>query len=194
MSLGVPVRSALAWLGGPAAVSPIFTGRLIRAIGVRRVLVAGAAVDLAGLLIGFATCALKHDFLPVRLSPSLMLQGIGYGLFMSSILNAVLSGTRDRFVGAAAGVLKTMQRGGNALGMAVLEIPFAAALDRARGSGLSVSTAYLHGFMAVSGCIAVMILVVITLLFRVPLARPAGPAREDSTMRRHPLESRHVLD
>jgi hypothetical protein len=166
----------LAWLGGPAAVSPLFTGPLIRAIGVRRVLIAGAAFDLAGLLIGLATCALKQGFLPDDLIPSLLLQGIGYGLFMTPILNAVLSGIKDHLVGAAAGVLTTMQRGGNAIGMAVLEIPFALSLDHARVAGLSNSTAYVHAFMAVSACIVAMILLVIILLFRLPLAPPATPA------------------
>jgi EmrB/QacA subfamily drug resistance transporter len=175
-----PMASALdlAWMGGPAAVSPLFAGRLIRAIGVRRVLIAGAAFDLAGLLIGLATCALKHDFLPEDLTPSLLLQGIGYGLFMTPILNAVLSGIQDHFVGAAAGVLTTMQRGGNAIGMAVLEIPFAVSLDHARVACLSNALAYVHAFMAVSACIVVMILVVITLLFCLPLAPPGVPATE----------------
>jgi EmrB/QacA subfamily drug resistance transporter len=173
-----PMTSAmdLAWLGGPAAVSALFTGRLIRAIGTRRVLIAGAASDLAGLLVGLASCALRHDFSPEDLIPSLLLQGIGYGLFMTPILNAVLSGIQDHFVGVAAGVLTTMQRGGNAIGMAALEIPFAVALDHARVVGLSNSAGYVHGFMAVSTCIVVMILVVITLLFRLPLAPPATPA------------------
>jgi hypothetical protein len=71
-----------------------------------------------------------------------------------------------------------MQRGGNAIGMAVLEIPFALSLDHARVAGLSNSTAYVHAFMAVSACIAVMILVVIALLFRLPLAPPVTPATE----------------
>jgi EmrB/QacA subfamily drug resistance transporter len=169
-----PMTSALdlAWLGGPAALSPLFTGRLTRAIGVRHVLIAGAAFDLAGLLVGLAAGALKHNFLPNDLIPSLLLQGIGYGLFMTPILNAVLSGIQDHFVGAAAGVLTTMQRGGNAIGMAVLEIPFAASLDHARVASLSNSTAYVHAYMAVSACIVVMILVVIIFLFRLPLAPP----------------------
>jgi MFS family permease len=173
-----PVTSALslAWLGGPAAVSALFTGRLTPVIGIRRILIAGAAFDLAGLLVGLASCALKHDFLPDDLIPSLLLQGIGYGLFMTPILNAVLSGIKDHLVGAAAGVLTTMQRGGNAIGMAVLEIPFALSLDHARVAGLSNSTAYVHAFMAVSACIVAMILLVIILLFRLPLAPPATPA------------------
>jgi hypothetical protein len=110
------------------------------------------------------------------LTPALLLQGIGYGLFMTPILNAVLSGIQDHFVGAAAGVLTTMQRGGNAVGLAVLEIPFAVSLDHAQVAGLSNSAAYVHAFMAVSACIVAMILVVITLLFRLPLAAPGAPA------------------
>jgi hypothetical protein len=111
--------------------------------------------------------------LPDDLIPSLLLQGIGYGLFMTPILNAVLSGIQDHFVGAAAGVLTTMQRSGNAVGMAVLEIPFAVSLDHARVAGLSTSIAYVHAFMAVSACIVAMMLVVLALLFRLPPATPA---------------------
>jgi EmrB/QacA subfamily drug resistance transporter len=172
-----PMISALdlACLAGAAAVSSLFTGRLSR-LGVRRVLIGGAVFDLAGLLIGLATCALEKNFLPADLIPSLLLQGIGYGLFMTPILNAVLSGIQDRFVGAAAGVLTTMQRGGNAVGMAVLEIPFAASLDHARVAGLSNPAAYVHAFMAVSACIVVMILVVIALLFLLPLGSSVAPA------------------
>jgi EmrB/QacA subfamily drug resistance transporter len=176
----LPMTSALglAWLGAPAAVSPLFARPLVRAIGIRRVLIAGAAFDLAGLLIGLATCASKHDFLPNDLIPSLLLQGVGYGLFMTLILNAVLSGIQDHFVGAAAGVLTTMQRGGNAIGMAVLEIPFAASLDHSRASGLSDPVAYVHAFMAVSTCIVVMMLAVLSLLFLMPLAPSVAPGAE----------------
>jgi EmrB/QacA subfamily drug resistance transporter len=172
-----PMTSALdlACLAGAAAVSSLFTGRLSRG-GVRRVLIGGAAFDLAGLLIGLATCALKQDFSPADLIPSLLLQGVGYGLFMTPILNAVLSGIQDRFVGAAAGVLTTMQRGGNAVGMAVLEIPFAATLGHARVAGLSNHAAYVYAFMAVSACITVMVLAVIVLLFLLPLAPPVAPS------------------
>jgi EmrB/QacA subfamily drug resistance transporter len=172
-----PMASALdlACLGGPAAVSPLFTRRLIRLAGVRGVLIGGAAFDLAGLLVGLATCALKRDFLPPDLIPSLLLQGVGYGLFMTPVLNAVLSGIQDRFVGAAAGVLTTMQRGGNAIGMALLEIPFVATLDHARAAGLPKPVAYVHAFMAVSTCIVVMVIAVIVLLCLLPLA-PVMPA------------------
>jgi EmrB/QacA subfamily drug resistance transporter len=174
-----PMISALdlACLASTAAVSSLFAGRLSR-YGVRRVLIGGATFDLAGLFIGLATCALKKDFLPADLIPSLLLQGIGYGLFMTPILNAVLSGIQDRFVGAAAGVLTMMQRGGNAVGLAALEIPFWASLDHARVAGVSNPAAYVHAFMAVTTCIVVMMLAVIALLLRLRLAPPVAPLTE----------------
>lgn len=88
----------------------------------------------------------------------------GYIFVFTPVLNAVLSGIQDRFVGAAAGVLTTMQRGGNAIGMALLEIPFAATLDHARAAGFPNPVAYVHAFMAVSFCIVVMVIAVIVLL------------------------------
>ncbi|MEA2961125.1 MAG: hypothetical protein QOI46_1223, partial [Alphaproteobacteria bacterium] len=171
-----PMISALdlGCLASAAAVSSLFAGRLSR-YGVRRVLIGGAVFDLAGLLIGLATCALKKDFLPADLIPSLLLQGIGYGMFMTPILNAVLSGI---FVGAAAGVLTMMQRGGNAVGLAALEIPFWASLDHARVAGVSNPAAYVHAFMAVTTCIVVMMLAVIALLLRLRLAPPVAPLTE----------------
>jgi hypothetical protein len=69
-----------------------------------------------------------------------------------------------------------MKRGGNAVGMAVLEIPFAAALDRGRVAGLSDATAHVHAFMAVSACIVIMMVAVIALLSLLPPARPVSPA------------------
>jgi hypothetical protein len=59
--------------------------------------------------------------------------------------------------------------------MAVLEIPFAVSLDHSRVAGLSNSIAYVHAFMAVSTCIVAMMLVVIAVLIRLPLAQPAAP-------------------
>jgi hypothetical protein len=94
---------------------------------------------------------------------------------MTPILNAVLSGIQDRFVGAAAGVLTMMQRGGNAVGLAALEIPFWASLDHTRVAGVSNSAAYVHAFMAVTTCIVVMMLAVIALLLSLPLSPPVAP-------------------
>ena len=83
---------------------------------------------------------------------------------MTPILNAVLSGIEDRHVGAASGVLTMMQRGGNALGVAVLGVPFFTVLGRAMADGVDHRAAYVRAFACVVCCIITMLVVVLGLL------------------------------
>jgi EmrB/QacA subfamily drug resistance transporter len=167
-----PMSSALylASLGASFGVTSLFAGRLARR-GVRRVLITGVIVDLAGMLLALATCWLSTPFEPVYLVPSLLLVGVGYGLFMTPILNAVLSGIEDQHVGAASGVLTMMQRGGNALGLAVLEVPFFTVLGHAMADGVGHSAAYVRAFACVVCWIIVMLVVVVGLLIVQPASR-----------------------
>ena len=107
--------------------------------------------------------------------PSLLLVGIGMGLFMTPILNAVLSGIHDRHVGSVSGVLTTMQRGGNALGLAALEVPFFLTLSCASSRGLSQTASYVQAFGAVAFCNVLMLLTVVGLLLLLP-DRSSGPS------------------
>jgi hypothetical protein len=68
-------------------------------------------------------------FTPAYVIPGLIVLGVGQGLFMTPVVNAVLSEIPEAHTGAASGVLNTMQRVGNALGVAILEIPFFSALE-----------------------------------------------------------------
>jgi hypothetical protein len=90
------------------------------------------------------------------------------GLFMTPILNAVMSGIRDRHVGPASGVLTTMQRGGNALGVAALEVPFFVSLSSAVSRGLSETASYVQAFGAVTFWNVLMLLAVVGLLLPLP--------------------------
>jgi EmrB/QacA subfamily drug resistance transporter len=160
-----PMSSALclAGLGAAFGVTSLFAGRLARK-GVRRTLIIGVIVDLAGMLLTLATCWLSVPLEPVYLLPSLLIVGAGYGFFMTPILNAVLSGIEDRHVGAASGVLTMMQRGGNALGVAVLGVPFFTVLGRAMADGVDHRAAYVRAFACVVCCIITMLVVVLGLL------------------------------
>jgi hypothetical protein len=90
---------------------------------------------------------------------------------MTPVVNAVLTEIPERHTGAASGVLNTMQRVGNALGVAVLEIPFFAVLDHARGSGATLPQAYASAFSAVAAWLAGVLVVVILLLRLLPSRR-----------------------
>jgi EmrB/QacA subfamily drug resistance transporter len=167
-----PMSSALylAGLGAAFGVTSLFAGRLARS-GARRTLLIGAVVDLAGMLLALAACWLKTPFEPIYLLPSLLTVGAGYGFFMTPILNAVLSGVQDRHVGGASGVLTMMQRGGNALGVAVLGVPFFTVLGHAIADGVGHPAAYVRAFAAVVSWIIAMLVVVVGLL----IWRPPGP-------------------
>ena len=63
-----------------------------------------------------------------------------------------------------------MQRGGNALGLAVLEVPFFTVLEHAMADGVGQSAAYVRAFACVVCWISVMLVVVVGLL----IVQPAG--------------------
>ncbi len=161
-------------------MTSLFAGRLARS-GVRRALITGVIVDLAGMLMALAACALSSPFEPIHLVPSLVLVGVGYGFFMTPILNAVLSGIRDRHVGAASGVLTMMQRCGNALGVAVLEVPFFTVLRHALAAGAAQSAAYVKAFACVVGCILALLVVLVGLLILQPPGRDHRAADDGAT-------------
>jgi hypothetical protein len=100
--------------------------------------------------------------------------GVGQGMFMTPVLNVVLSAIPENHSGAASGVLTTVQRAGNALGVAALEVPFFMALDDAKIAGSSQSAAYVAAFAAVAVCILVTMIFVLVLLALLPSGRSAS--------------------
>ena len=79
-----------------------------------------------------------------------------------------MSGIHDRHVGSASGVLTTMQRGGNALGVAAREVPFFLTLSSAGSRGLSQTASYVQAFGAVAFWNVLMLLAVVELLLHLP--------------------------
>ncbi|SEC99064.1 MFS transporter [Bradyrhizobium erythrophlei] len=166
---------SLAILGGAFGIVSPIAGRLA-SFGVRRIMMAGVIVDLVGMLLALVLCR-TVDALPAAwFLPSLLLVGVGMGLFMTPILNTVMSGIQDRHVGSASGILTTMQRGGNALGVAALEVPFFLALSGAESRGLSQASAYVQAFGAVAFWNVLMLLAVVGLLLLLP-GRTAGASQ-----------------
>jgi EmrB/QacA subfamily drug resistance transporter len=166
--------ASLAMLGGAFGIVSPIASRLA-SFGVRRIMMAGVLVDLVGMLLALVLCW-TIDPLPAEwLLPSLLLVGIGMGLFMTPILNAVMSGIHDRHVGSASGVLTTMQRGGNALGVAALEVPFFLTLSSAASRGLSQTACYVQAFGAVAFWNVLMLLAVVGLLLLLPDRTSGAP-------------------
>jgi MFS family permease len=118
-----PLKSALYF--SPMAITFVITNLSVGHFGgtdARRTLFAGAVLAALGTLMGYVVCVVVPTaaFTPAYVIPGLAVLGVGQGLFMTPVVNAVLSEIPEVHTGAASGVLNTMQRVGNALGVAIL--------------------------------------------------------------------------
>ncbi len=147
----------------------LLAGRLAR-FG-RRVLQLGALTGLVGFLCTVALAVHSGAGLTAwELTPALVLVGVGNGLLVTPLLNAVLRTVGPAEVGMASGVLSTGQQIGGAVGVAVVGILYYGALG---GAGHHDTAAYGHALAAAVGLNVALSAAISALL---PLL-PAGGAR-----------------
>jgi EmrB/QacA subfamily drug resistance transporter len=172
-----PVRAAFyfAPLALAFSVTSAAAGRFTRS-DARPVLITGAALNVAGAGLAVVACLASPGGVPTILIPALVVIGAGEGLFLTPIFNAVLSSVGDHRVGAASGVLSTVQRLGNAVGLAVLDIPFLDVYHDLHTGGASQASAYTHAFAAISVTIAATCAFAAVLL--VPLPPQSSSSRQ----------------
>jgi EmrB/QacA subfamily drug resistance transporter len=130
-------------------VTSIVAGRLPPSWS-RRVLIVGAVVTT---LSGLAAAGIAWSVRPLwgeALIPALLIRGVGQGLLMTPLLNAILSRVDERRAGAASGLVSTMQQVGGALGVAIVGIIFFSAIGHARAAGAGDAQAYGWGFVLAS--------------------------------------------
>jgi EmrB/QacA subfamily drug resistance transporter len=166
-----PMKSAIYF--SPLAIVFVMTNLSVGRFGgtdARRTLFAGAVLAAAGTALAFAACVLVPPavFTPAWIIPGLIVLGLGQGLFMTPVVNAVLTEIPVAHTGAASGVLNTIQRVGNAMGVAILEIPFFAVLGRAQHGGIPLAEAYTSAFASVAAWLAAVLIVVVLLLKLLP--------------------------
>lgn len=128
-----PLQAGLAFLpfsAGIIAAAPI-GARLVPRSGPRSLMVAGVAVALIGTL--WLTRIQPADGYASVLLPSMILTGLGLGLFFVALPNAALARVETSDVGVASAMISTTQQVGGALGPALLNTIYVAAL-----------TGYLH--------------------------------------------------
>lgn len=123
----------------------------------QRVLGAGALLAAAGHLAQAALAATGTP--PLALFASLLiLQGAGIGLIMAPLAAAVLARAPAAHAGVASGVYATVQWAGNAMGVALVGIPFHGAIDgsgtaMAYQAGLALALGWLAGLVMVFGTV-----------------------------------------
>lgn len=114
----------------------------------QRVLGAGALLAAAGHLAQAALAASGSPALAL-VAALLALQGAGIGLIVAPLAAAVLARAPAAHAGVASGVYATVQWAGNAMGVALVGIPFHAAID-----GLGTVASYQQGFAQSLGWLA----------------------------------------
>src|SRR5579859_2421351 len=126
--------------------------------GGRRALDAGILLTLNAYGLAATNGALAGPaWQPRSLIPGLTILGFGQGLFLTPLLNVVLSRIEPRLAGGAAGILATFQQAGGALGIAVVGLLFFGALDGTPdGFRRGFELAARYGFAASLGCLALL--------------------------------------
>jgi EmrB/QacA subfamily drug resistance transporter len=119
-----PRQAGLVLIAQPVmqAVFSPFTGRLSDRVEPRLVASAGMGLTAIGLV---TLTGINSAFPLERIIISLVLLGLGFGLFSSPNINAIMSSVDRRFYGVAAGAQGTMRLIGQNLSMGIVTLVFA---------------------------------------------------------------------
>ncbi|HET9379211.1 MAG TPA: MFS transporter [Streptomyces sp.] len=162
---GVPFSIAVSVAAG------LSVQKLVPRFG-RGVLQAGALVMAAGVLV--YVWESRHYGLgigPWQMVLPLVVMGLGMGLIVAPLTDAVLSEVPREHSGSASGLINTVQQMGNALGLGLVSVVFFGTMsDRLRPA--QVGPAFVDAFEYALGWVAAVLGVIFLLMFALP-KRPA---------------------
>ncbi|MCW5253752.1 MFS transporter [Streptomyces sp. SHP 1-2] len=138
----------------------------------RKVLQAGALVMAAGVLL-YLWEAGRHGLgIGVwQMVPPLVVMGIGMGLIVAPLTDAVLSEVPREHAGAASGLINTVQQMGNALGLGLVSVVFFGTIGD-RPAPADIGPAFVNAFQNSLGWVAAVLGAIFLLMFALP-GRPA---------------------
>ena len=142
-----PIEVGLAYLPVAlliGAVSLKLADKLILRFGARRVLIAGLASVLAGLLL-FTRAPLEATYV-IDILPTMILFGVGAGLSFPAMVSLAMSGATPEEAGLASGLVNTTQQVGGALGLAVLATLSTTRTEDRLAEGASNAAALVDGY------------------------------------------------
>ena len=84
-----------------------------------RVLQIGAAAQIVGAILLFATLPNMQSFSFWHIAPGMLVSGFGTGLVVAALFDAILLSIKDELVGSASGVLSAIQSIGSSVGVAI---------------------------------------------------------------------------
>ncbi|GHA95595.1 MFS transporter [Streptomyces termitum] len=139
----------------------------------RKVLQTGALTMIAGILVYFfAAGRYGADIAPWQMIPALVVMGLGMGLIVAPLTDAVLSEVPKEHAGSASGLINTTGQMGNALGLGLVSVVFFSVVDE-RGPKVpqEVAAAFTDAFRNSLGWAAVVLAVIFLVMFALP-AKP----------------------
>ncbi|MEU1306047.1 MFS transporter [Streptomyces shenzhenensis] len=169
-----PLRAGLTGVPFSIAVSTaagLSVQKLVPRFG-RGVLQAGALVMALGVLLYLAESERYGlGIAPWQMALPLVVMGVGMGLIVAPLTDAVLSEVPREHAGSASGLINTVQQMGNALGLGLVSVVFFGVID----DGLApaqVGPAFVHAFQHALGWVAAVLGAIFLLMFALP-RRPA---------------------
>lgn len=175
-----PLRAGLTGVPFSIAVSTaagLSVQQLVPRFG-RKVLQAGALLMAAGVLLyiwesgryGLAIASWQ-------MAVPLIVMGVGMGLIVAPLTDAVLSDVPREHAGSASGLINTVQQMGNALGLGLVSVVFFGEIgDRLTRS--QVGPAFVNAFQHALGWVAAVMGVIFVLMFALP--KRAGETAEQA--------------
>ncbi|MEV0783280.1 MFS transporter [Streptomyces sp. NPDC050423] len=175
---GIPFSVAVSFAAG------ISVQKLVPRFG-RKVLQAGALLMAAGLLLYiWESDRYGMGITPWQMALPLVVMGIGMGLIVAPLADAVLSEVPKEHSGSASGLFNTVQQMGNALGLALVSVIFFGAIgDRLTPAqvGPAFADAFEHSLWWVAGVLAAIFLLMFALPARQKQHVEGGEAADGST-------------
>ncbi|MFK4066027.1 MFS transporter [Streptomyces sp. NPDC029674] len=157
---GVPFSIAV------SAAAGLSVQQLVPRFG-RKVLQAGALAMAAGVLLYIWEAGrYGADIAPWQMALPLVVMGVGMGLIVAPLTDAVLSEVPKEHAGSASGLINTVQQMGTALGLGLVSVVFFGVIDE-RVPRDRIPTEFADGFQNalwwVTGVLAVIFLVMFAL-------------------------------
>ena len=142
----------------------------------RKVLQAGALVMGIGVLLYIWESAhYGLSIAPWQMALPLVVMGVGMGLIVAPLTDAILSEVPREHAGSASGLINTVQQMGNALGLGLVSVVFFGVIDDRLPEGAqgpAVGAAFADGFQHALGWVAAVMGAIFLLMFALP-GRPA---------------------
>ncbi|MGW5125979.1 MFS transporter [Streptomyces sp. NPDC004069] len=177
-----PLRAGLTGVPFSIAVSVaagMSVQKLVPRFG-RKVLQTGALVMAAGVLLYIG----ESERYGLRIAPwqmalPLVVMGLGMGLIVAPLTDAVLSEVPREHAGSASGLINTVQQMGNALGLGLVSVVFFGVIGD-RLTPAEVGPAFVNGFQHALVWVAAVLGVIFVLMSALPKwpGRPAEGAEE----------------